>query len=122
MSKAGFTAAAIALLVLLTGHTALEAENPLEKKLPALAGLHRYGCEIQGPISMQDHSRPDNKKKLVWRVTFWAEHKSPYAKSAERDWKIVYAYRNNRRKGFNDCDSFFARVRKAGNARFLASR
>lgn len=122
MSRAGFTFIATALLVLLAGQTALEAENPLKKKLPALDGLQSYGCEIKGPITMLDHSRPDNKTKHVWRVTFWAEHKNPYETSVARDWKIVYAYRDNRRKGFDDCDSFFKRMKKAKNIRFLASR
>ncbi len=114
--------AVVAVSVLLGLVPSLNGKNALEKKLPSLDGLTSYGCEIKGPIARLDYSKPGNQKALVWRITFWAEHKSPHETTAQRDWQVLYAYRKNRRKGFDDCDSFLTRVRKAQNARYLASR
>ena len=122
MRKLVVAMAATVLVAGLGASPALPAENALDKKLPEFEGLQRYGCEVRGPMTQFDHSRPDLKTRLVWRVTFWAEHKSPYEEKVKRDWKLLYSYREKRRKGLDDCDAFLDRVRKAHEARYLASR
>ncbi len=67
-----------------------EAGGGLDKKLPSLEGLVRYGCAVKGPILQVDHRDPAGRVRPVWSVTFWAEHKS-----------------------LSDCDRFMERIRKA---------
>ena len=100
------------LLCLLFG-SALHAEHPLDKKLPSLEGLHGYGCSLRGPINLHRLGDPRPVVVGVWRVLLWADHKASAEAKPERDWKLIYAYREKRFAGLKDCDRFLKRVAKA---------
>ncbi len=91
----------------------VEAGGGLDKKLPSLDGLVRYGCAVEGPILQVDHRDPAGRVRPVWSVTFWAEHKSVFAAKPSKDWKLLYAYRKKRSKSLSDCDRFMERVKEA---------
>ena len=101
------------LLSYFVAGTQTASAGGLDDKLPALDGLVRYGCSVQGPIQQLDHGDPSGKARSVWSVTFWAEHMSLFGKKARRDWKLLYSFRKKRIKGLIDCDNFMERVRKA---------
>ncbi len=85
----------------------------LDKKLPALEGLVRYGCLVKGPIWQMDHNDPGGRNIKVWRVSFSAEHENIISGKVKKDWKLFYAYRKSRKKGLLDCDKFMERVDRA---------
>ncbi len=105
--------AAALLLSYFVAGTQIASAGGLDDKLPALDGLVRYGCSVQGPILQVDHADPSGKARSVWSVTFWAEHISPFGKKARKDWKLLYSFRKKRIKGLTDCDKFMERVSKA---------
>ena len=113
MSKRSLTMAAALLLSYFVAGTQTASAGGLDDKLPALDGLVRYGCAVQGPITQIDHSDPSGKTNSVWSVTFWAEHISAFGKKARKDWKLLYSFRKKRIKGLTDCDKFMERVSKA---------
>ena len=96
-----------------------KAEN-LDKKLPALDGLTTYGCSVRGPIRLLDHNDASGREREAWKVTFWAAHKSVFAKKSRKDWKLLYSFRKKRIKGLTDCDKFLDRV-KAAKLRYSAA-
>ncbi len=101
------------LLSYFAAGTQTASAGGLDDKLPALDGLVRYGCVVQGPIQQVDHGDPSGKVRSVWSVTFWAEHMSAFGKKARMDWKLLYSFRKKRSKGLTDCDKFMDRVSKA---------
>ena len=105
-------ATALLLSYFVTG-TQIATAGGLDDKLPALDGLVRYGCSVQGPIRQIDYAGPSGKARSVWSVTFWAEHISAFGKKARKDWKLLYSFRKKRIKGLTDCDNFMERVSKA---------
>ena len=113
MSKRSLTMAAALLLSYFVAGTQIASAGGLDDKLPALDGLVRYGCSVQGPIQQIDHGDPSGKARSVWSVTFWAEHISAFGKKARKDWKLLYSFRKKRIKGLTDCDKFMDRVGKA---------
>ena len=113
MSKRSLTMAAALLLSYFVAGSQTASAGGLDDKLPALDGLVRYGCSVQGPIQQIDHGDPSGKARSVWSVTFWAEHMSAFGKKARKDWKLLYAFRKKRSKGLTDCDKFMDRVSKA---------
>ena len=113
MSKRSLTMAAALLLSYFAAGTQTASAGGLDDKLPALDGLVRYGCLVQGPIQQLDHDDPSGRTRPVWSVTFWAEHLSAFGKKARKDWKLLYSFRKKRSKGLADCDGFLARVSKA---------
>ncbi len=113
MSKRSLTMAAALLLSYFVAGTQIASAGGLDDKLPALDGLVRYGCSVQGPIQQVDHGDPSGKARSVWSVTFWAEHMSAFGKKARKDWKLLYSFRKKRSKGLTDCDKFMDRVSKA---------
>ncbi len=113
MSKRSLAMAAALLLSYFVAGTQIASAGGLDDKLPALDGLVRYGCSVQGPIQQIDHADPSGKARSVWSVTFWAEHISAFGKKARKDWKLLYSFRKKRIKGLTDCDKFMARVSKA---------
>ena len=113
MSKRSLTMATALLLSNFVAGTQIASAGGLDDKLPALDGLVRYGCSVQGPILQIDHADPSGRTKSVWSVTFWAEHMNIFAKKARKDWKLLYSFRKKRIKGLTDCDKFMDRVRKA---------
>ena len=113
MSKRSLTMVTALLLSYFAAGTQTASAGGLDDKLPALDGLVRYGCLVQGPIKSVDHADPSGKARSVWSVTFWAEHISALGKKARRDWKLLYSFRKKRSKGLTDCDKFLARVSKA---------
>ena len=100
-------------LALMLLFAAIAKAEGLDKKLPALEGLSRYGCAVEGPILQLAHNDPSGRAQEVWSVTFWAEHKGVFAKKPRKDWKLLYAFRKQRRKGLTDCDKFLDRVKAA---------
>ena len=106
------TATVLVAASLCTGSWA-EAGGGLDKQLPSLDGLVRYGCAVKGPILQVDHRDPAGRMRPVWSVTFWAEHKSLFAAKPSKDWKLLYAFRKKRSKSLSDCDRFMERIRKA---------
>ncbi len=113
MSKRSLTMATALLLSYFAAATQTASAGGLDDKLPALDGLVRYGCSVQGPILQVDHAHPRGRTKSVWSVTFWAEHMNIFAKKVRKDWKLLYSFRKKRIKGLIDCDNFMERVRKA---------
>ncbi len=113
MSKRSLTMVTALLLSYFAAGTQTASAGGLDDKLPALDGLVRYGCSVQGPITQIDHSHPSGKTNSVWSVTFWAEHMSLLGKKVRKDWKLLYSFRKKRIKGLTDCDKFMDRVRKA---------
>ncbi len=113
MSKRSLTMAAALLLSYFAAGTQTASAGGLDDKLPALDGLVRYGCSVQGPIRQINYDDPSGKARSVWSVTFWAEHISAFGKKARKDWKLLYSFRKKRIKGLIDCDNFMERVRKA---------
>ena len=113
MSKRSLTMAAALLLSYFVVATQTASAGGLDDKLPALDGLVRYGCLVQGPIQQIDHADPSGRTRSVWSVTFWAEHISAFGKKVRKDWKLLYSFRKKRIKGLTDCDKFIERVRKA---------
>ena len=113
MSKRSLTMAAPLLLSYFVAGSQTVSAGGLDDKLPALDGLVRYGCVVQGPIQQIDHGDPSGKARSVWSVTFWAEHISLFGKKARKDWKLLYSFRKKRIKGLTDCDKFMERVSKA---------
>ena len=113
MSKRSLTMAAALLLSYFAAGTQIASAGGPNDKLPALDGLVRYGCLVQGPIQQLDHGDPSGKARSVWSVTFWAEHLSAFGKKARKDWKLLYSFRKKRIKGLTDCDNFMERVSKA---------
>jgi hypothetical protein len=105
--------AAALLLSYFVAGTQTASAGGLDDKLPALDGLVRYGCSVQGPIQQINHGDPSGKARSVWSVTFWAEHISLFGKKARKDWKLLYSFRKKRIKGLTDCDKFMERVSKA---------
>ncbi len=105
--------AAALLLSYFVAATQTASAGGLDDKLPALDGLVRYGCAVQGPILQVDHGDPGGRTRPVWSVTFWAEHISAFGKKARKDWKLLYSFRKKRIKGLTDCDKFMERVSKA---------
>ena len=113
MSKRSLTMVTALLLSYFAAGTQTASAGGLDDKLPALDGLVRYGCLVQGPITYIDHDDPSGRTWPVWSVTFWAEHISALEKKARKDWKLLYSFRKKRSKGLTDCDKFVARVSKA---------
>ena len=107
------TMAAALLLSYFVAGTQIASAGGLDDKLPALDGLVRYGCSVQGPIQQINHADPSGKARSVWSVTFWAEHISAFGKKARKDWKLLYSFRKKRIEGLMDCDKFMERVSKA---------
>ncbi len=105
--------AAALLLSYFVAGTQTASAGGLDDKLPALDGLVRYGCSVQGPIQQIDHGDPSGRTRPVWSVTFWAEHISAFGKKVRKDWKLLYSFRKKRSKGLTDCDKFMDRVSKA---------
>jgi hypothetical protein len=105
--------AAALLLSYFAAGTQTASAGGLDDKLPALDGLARYGCSVQGPIRQINFDDPSGKARSVWSVTFWAEHISAFGKKARKDWKLLYSFRKKRIKGLTDCDNFMERVSKA---------
>ena len=105
--------AAALLLSYFVAGTQIASAGGLDDKLPALDGLVRYGCSVQGPILQIDHADPRGRTNSVWSVTFWAEHISAFGKKVRKDWKLLYSFRRKRIKGLTDCDNFMERVSKA---------
>ena len=101
------------LLSYFVAGTQTASAGGLDDKLPALDGLVRYGCSVQGPIRQIDYDDPSGKARSVWSVTFWAEHISAFGKKVRKDWKLLYSFRKKRSKGLTDCDKFMERVSKA---------
>ncbi len=97
-------------LAMLVSFSFSPAAAQLDKKLPALDGLVRYGCAVKGPIQQVDHNDLAGRTRMVWSVTFWAEHKDLLTGKLSKDWKLLYAYRKKRIKGLKDCDKFMDRV------------
>ncbi len=89
----------------------------LDKKLPPLEGLVRWGCAVKGPILQLDHNDPSGRSVKVWTVDFSAEHKDLMSGKVKKDWKLFYAYRKSRKKGLSDCDKFMERVERAKERR-----
>lgn len=112
MSTMKLLTAALVVGTLLGPGVSPKAGHPLDKKLPSLQGLHRYGCKIVGPVHLRDHRDPRQKTKVVWQVSFWAEHKTAWDREPRRDWNLLYSYRDKRRKGLDDCDRFLQRMQK----------
>ena len=96
------------LAVALLGFTLLLGDG-LDKQLPPLEGLVRYGYTVRGPVLRIDHN--DQKKKITnyWLVTFWAEHEPPL----KSPWKLVYGWRKKRKKASQDGERFMQRIEKA---------
>ncbi len=113
MSKRSLTMATVLLLSYFAAGTQIASAGGLDDKLPALDGLVRYGCSVQGPILQIDHGNPSGRTRSVWSVTFWAEHMNIFAKKVRKDWKLLYSFRKKRIKGLTDCDNFMDRVSKA---------
>ncbi len=111
MNKETPAGAILLLLTLLCPAAPVRAEDGLEKKLPPLENLVRYGCTIHA-VRMVDHDSPRNEAQQFWRVAFWAEHQGPFDEEPDRDWKLLYSYRKKRMKAFVDCDDFMERVKR----------
>lgn len=122
MSKSSRKRAMALLLSCLCLGASTAAGGGLDKELPSLDGLVRYGCTVQGPINMLDHSSPQSKWQRVWSVTFWAEHKSTYKAKPVKDWELSYSYRTKRIKALVDCDRFMERVKRATRKHVEARR
>ena len=113
MSKRSLAMATALLLSYFAAGTETASAGGLDDKLPALDGLVRYGCSVQGPIQQIDHADPSGRTRRVWSVTFWAEHGDAFGTKIRKDWKLLYSFRKKRSKGLTDCDKFMERVSKA---------
>lgn len=92
----------------------------LDKELPSLDGLVRYGCTVKGPIQQLDYGDPSGKVREVWSASFWAEHKEASKSKPRKDWELLYSYRHKRMKALADCDKFLERVAKAAQEHRLS--
>ena len=113
MSKRSLTMTTALLLSYFLAGTQTASAGGLDDKLPALDGLVRYGCLVQGPFQQLDYANPSGRTRPVWSVTFWAEHGDAFKTKIRRDWKLLYSFRKKRSEGLADCDRFVARVSKA---------
>ncbi len=118
MSKRSLTMAAALLLSYFVAGIQTASAGGLDNKLPALDGLVRYGCVVQGPIQQIDHGDPSGRTRTVWSVTFWAEHISAFGKKARKDWKLLYSFRKKRIKGLTCIRELDCR-RERGRERLL---
>ena len=107
----------LVILIALALCPALSAGN-IDKKLPDLANLTRYGCVVNGPVLRIDHSDPRGQQRKVWILTVWASHQG----SSNRDWKLWYSDRSKRAKALKDCDKWMERLTKKVKAFRLRSR
>ena len=101
----------LVVLIALVLCPALSAGN-IDKKLPDLLHLARYGCVVRGPVWQTDHNDPRGEQRRVWTLTVWAAHRDPLAKKATKDWKLWYSSRSKRVKALTDCDKWMDRVAK----------
>lgn len=99
----------LVVLIALVLCPAFQAGN-IDKKLPDLANLVRYGCVINGPILKRNYNDPAGRERRVWKLTVWAEHQSPFDKKPIRDWTLWYSDRHKRAKALTDCDKWMERV------------
>ena len=99
----------LVVLIALVLCPALSAGD-IDKKLPDVVNLKRYGCVVNGPVWRTDHNDPQGRQRRVWILTVWAAHRDPLAKKAVKDWKLWYSDRNKRAKALTDCDKWMERV------------